>query len=570
MPTYDDKLNAISRISKRLVTIKLDFCALTFGVAPCTATGTKCYNTRSTCKDPENYDKVIKDYKFIRRTDQIIQGSGARPYLRKTKELPTEINPEKGIPINARVTYSFDDDDDASDVGIDPYVSERASVQGSFFKKLLARNPYYEGREVIEEKGFHGIDTAEFQTAFKGIIDAVNGPANGKIDIIVKDPLKKAENVWVPKETFGKVTDNPLSAGATTVNVDDAAEYETASGADPNWVIIDDEIIRYEGKTATSLTSCTRGQGDTTAASHDIDSVIQQVRVYQDVNPWDIIDDLLEGDMSIPAADIDIIGAELERDTWIPGYQFTAWLTKPKKVIEHLADLCVQSGSYIWWAYEDQKFNWKVISPGLPSETIPTFDDTKNIIKAEPADRNEDARVSVVAVYYNLKLLGDPEEPDDYLGRYIAVDSDKEGDDQYGSRKVKSFLCRWITATAEAQALGDRYLARYKIPPPEYTFTLEMKDSSLKTGGLCSITSDDFVDVDGNPLTKLWQVLKKEPKGKNEIAFTALDMRWDKRIGLFAPAGLPTYGDADAGQKLYGFFSDGDGLINEEDGYYFY
>ena len=59
-------------------------------------------------------------------------------------------------------------------------------------------------------------------------------------------------------------------------------------------------------------------------------------------------------------------------------------------------------------------------------------------------------------------------------------------------------------------------------------------------------------------------------KGENEIVFTALDMRWDKRLGLFAPEGLPDYGDADAGQRLYGFFSDGDGLINGEDGYYFY
>jgi len=570
MPTYDDKVKAISRITKRLVTIKLDYCDESFGVAPCTATGTKCYNTRSTCKDADNYNKGSKDYKFIRRTDQIIQGSGARPYLRKTKELPTVINPEKGIPINARVTYTFDDDENDSDVGIDPYVSTRASVQGSFFKKLIARNPYYEGREVIEEKGFHGIDTSEFKTAFKGIISSVKGPANGKVDIIVKDLLKKAENVWVPEETSGKVTNDPLSSSATTVNVDDADEYDAASGADPKWVIIDDEIIKYEGKTGTSLTSCTRGQGDTTAASHDVDSVIQQVRVYQNVNPWDIIDDMLEGDMAIAAADIDITGAELERDTWIPGYQFTAWLKKPKKVIEHLADLCVQSGSYIWWAYEDQKFNWKTISPGLPSEDIPTFDDRANIIKSEPPDRNEGARASVVAVYYNLKPLGDPEEPDDYLSRYIAVDSDKEGADQYGSRKVKRFLCRWINAGAEAHAIGDRYIARHKVPPSKYTFTLEMKDSSLKTGGICSITSDDFIGVDGTPLTKLWQVLKKEPKGKNEIAFTVLDMRWDKRLGIFAPEGLPDYGDADESQREYGFFSDADGLINGEDGYYFY
>lgn len=570
MTTYNDKVVAISRTPKRLLTMTLGACSLTFSVAPCTATGEPCYNTRSTCKDPENYASTTKDYKFIRRNDQLIQGSGARPYLVTTKELPTEINPEKGIPINAKVTYTFIDDENASDVGIDPYVSTRSSVQGSYFKKLIARNIYYEGREVLEEKGFHGIDTAEFQTAFKGIIEAIKGPANGKIDIIVKDFMKKAERSWVPQETSGKVTDDPLTSGAATINVDDATEYEPASGVDPKWIIIDEEIIKYESKTATSLTTCTRAEGGTIAADHDLDSVIQQVRVYQDVNPWDILDDFLENDMSIAPADINITDAEAERDTWLPGYQFTAWIRKPMKVIDAMAEICVQSNSQIWWDYEGQQFNWKTTNPALPGTEL-ELNDTINIIKSDQPDKNEVSRASVVVVYYNLKPLGDPDEEDDYLGKYVTGELDKEGADQYGSRKTKIFLCRWITNSLEAQSLGNRHLLRHVIPPAKYTFYMEMKDSALKVGDVRNIISDDFLGIDGNPETKLWQILKKDPKGKNETAYTALDMRWGgKRIGLFAPEGLPDYGAADESQRIYGFFSDDpSGLIDGEEGYYF-
>jgi hypothetical protein len=59
------------------------------------------------------------------------------------------------------------------------------------------------------------------------------------------------------------VTDNPLTSGATAINVASTAGLPT-SGI----VQIDNEIILYTGVTPTSLTGCTRGFCLTTAASH--------------------------------------------------------------------------------------------------------------------------------------------------------------------------------------------------------------------------------------------------------------------------------------------------------------
>ena len=49
----------VGREPIQLVEIKQPICSRTFGISPCTASGTadtKCYNTRSTCQDTANFE----------------------------------------------------------------------------------------------------------------------------------------------------------------------------------------------------------------------------------------------------------------------------------------------------------------------------------------------------------------------------------------------------------------------------------------------------------------------------------------------------------------------------------
>ena len=62
---------------------------------------------------------------------------------------------------------------------------------------------------------------------------------------------------------LASITDNPLAAGATTVNVDTTTGYESAG-----FFKLDAEVIKYTGKTATSFTGCVRGRFATTDTSH--------------------------------------------------------------------------------------------------------------------------------------------------------------------------------------------------------------------------------------------------------------------------------------------------------------
>lgn len=73
--------------------------------------------------------------------------------------------------------------------------------------------------------------------------------------------------------TSTQLTDNPLTIGATTVNVTSTAAFPTVG-----FISIDNEIIKYTGKNATQFTGCTRGADGTAASSH-----VQNSQVFHNV-----------------------------------------------------------------------------------------------------------------------------------------------------------------------------------------------------------------------------------------------------------------------------------------------
>lgn len=77
-------------------------------------------------------------------------------------------------------------------------------------------------------------------------------------------------NLYIAVDNLSTLlTDNPLTIGATTVNVADASLFPTVG-----FISIDAEIIFYTGKTATSFTGCTRGSLGTIAATHALNAQV--------------------------------------------------------------------------------------------------------------------------------------------------------------------------------------------------------------------------------------------------------------------------------------------------------
>lgn len=73
--------------------------------------------------------------------------------------------------------------------------------------------------------------------------------------------------------TSTQLTDNPLTSGATTVNVVSTTGFPAVG-----FISIENEIILYTGVTATSFTGCSRGADGTSATSH-----VQNSQVFHNV-----------------------------------------------------------------------------------------------------------------------------------------------------------------------------------------------------------------------------------------------------------------------------------------------
>jgi hypothetical protein len=104
------------------------------------------------------------------------------------------------------------------------------------------------------------------------------------------------------------LTDNPLSAGATTVNVSSTTGFPTVG-----ILTIDLEAIHYTGTTATSFTGCTRGFDGTTGASHPLNTtvfhdipaahhnVLKDEIIAIETYLKDVLDETADGTVSLPA-----------------------------------------------------------------------------------------------------------------------------------------------------------------------------------------------------------------------------------------------------------------------------
>jgi len=241
-------MSEFARTNVNVLECDLDTCSLTYGVAPCTASGaagSECYNTFKTCQDRPNYARTTKTYKFVTLGAPLQGGDPMRPYIKTVALAPTEIDPDAGVARRADVKLVLVDDV-CSDVGLDPYVVTRAAAaQGTYWTRLLARVHNYSGRWARLKRAYFtaGWDAGEFVTE-NYIIDSIKGPVKGEVTLTLKDPIKLADRQKVPVPTSGKLA-VALATGDLQIimNAGDGIQYEAAG-----YARVGDQVIRYTHK----------------------------------------------------------------------------------------------------------------------------------------------------------------------------------------------------------------------------------------------------------------------------------------------------------------------------------
>jgi len=525
--TYASKLADISRTPCTLIEIDLDYCSLTYGTGACTASGasgTECYNTYTTCQDKTNFAKTTKTYQNT-SLDTAVPFLGPRPYLDKTTFLATEIKDK--LSVKQRVKATFVDEPDA-DVGTDPYVANRSSVQGTRWKKLLARNPNYKGRPFRQYQGFIGLAENEFEERFAGTIDNIT-LSKGKVTIEAVDLLSSLSDVTIAAEIEAELNAD-ITATSVSITLTDTDELTESTG----YIKLSDEIIYYTAKNDITNTLTTelqyRGMFNTTAATHDEGDSVQPVHYFAPDHPYDHMDTLLT------LAEIDSRMNTTAFAYWrdFPGtdIDFSAIIHEPIKASVIFWELVNLTNSVVWQD-EEQQISIRKLLANEPGRSYGEINDVEHIVGgSSSADLNDKSRVTRVILYWDRTTLGDEDEVSSYQTIEIAIDADAESANEYNDEIEERLFCRWLRhgyiqdedVEEYAELLVRRQLMAKRDAQEIVIFKLELKDEGLKTGDSIKLTTDALSKIDGSDLTSQpFMVIKRNPKG-NELEYKVKQM----------------------------------------------
>jgi hypothetical protein len=512
------------------VEIDLDYCANTAGVAPCTASQTgdaKCFNTYATCNDTANFNLTTKTYRFCSPNGgKVPRGLDAIPCLRSISITPAEITAGKGLGLRAACAITMQDFPH-SDIRIDPYVSERTYIpinRGTYFGKLKARNPFYNGRIMrvysgyLEQDGSFNAANFEVRTYVIEQWDGID--TNGITKITAKDILKLAsdDRAVAPKASIGKITLD-MTTSTTSVNL-------TPTGVGPDYgssgyVRIGSEVMAFT-RSGDTLT-LTRAQKGTTASTHKQGDTVQLCYQVVGQTSQNIVYDLLVNYAFVDPAFIDKSAWDAEQVGYLPRL-YNTLVTTPTGVSKLLTELTEQVGFFLFWDEVNSLIKFQTIRPNSLSETVHELNTTKHLLADSVKMRDiVDDRVNEVWVYYGIiDSTKNLTEDSNYSNLYIASNVDDQSQVQNRDVRIKKLQSRWILDRAAAIELGSRYLERFAKAPIEANFALDAKDSNIALADFVQIDSPQHQDFSGSPLAILLQIVKRTEKQTGTTwAFTA-------------------------------------------------
>lgn len=515
-----------------IIEIIQPLCSRVFGTSPCLATGDACWNTDKTCKYrsaldtskelvlrfvrddvyewqdnainllTEGGDTLITEASDTFLIDYFFQPARAIPALVNYQTAPTVLNVASGSkdksPLGYRAVCNVQIKDFPwNDIGTDPYVSTRSynpAAIGSFWTKWLARNPFHVGYTLNIYEGYIG-DALSSMTKREYVIEKIDFGKDG-VSITAKDILRKVTDTDI---TAPYVSTGELAADITNVDTSFlVAGALLTDYPDSGYVRIGDEIIQYGVRYVTDASNLyfgtlTRGVAGTTADSHKQNDRVQRALYYNAAPFHEIICDLFVNWGGIPAKYIDLDAWALEKTTYRPDYNFTAFIVDPANIDSLAGEVCLQALTNVWW---DERTQQIILRAVRPEESPYLLTDDDAIVAGSFSIREfPEQRASQAHVYYQQRTpVKSVTEKTNYSRVAAYIDVTKQI--QYGGEpQVRELFCRFLTSQALANVLAQSYISRFSDVRREATFELSAKDAeNIWTGSVVNIRH--FLDVD--------------------------------------------------------------------------
>lgn len=558
--SYDLEKIKVDRKPLRYCEIDFKKCANTYGVVPCTASGSagnECYNTRYSCQDSSNFDGSAT--LTVRLSEFTLEQLGipAIPCVEKISTAHSVIEPgEESTGKSAGLSIQCIDFPH-HDRELDPYVSTRTYTpeeQGTFFGKLKIRNKYYQGAEVRIYSGYltdtYSVANFKVKTYFLEKFDGPN--SRGKIRLVAQDVMRKIsdDRATYPEATTGKLTAT-LAIGTTssfTVSGDED-KYDTANGA----VAVNDEIIEYStgvdnGDGTFTFSTLTRGADNTEADEHDADDVVQKCETFTDELPVDIATTLYT------AAGIDVSYLDLTQwatvaDVWLQK-TFSRRIAEPTGIDTLLGEAHLQMGFFTFWDEEVSKVLLEAIRPP-DYGSINTYTQENHFKRGSiEVLEKTDKRVTQVRVHYLPRNPLEGSSAKHFKRAIRNWDVGAESDDQYGDSRIREVYARWINSDASANVLSGRLVSRFRDNVRMLKFQMDAKDDALTTGDQFYAYTDELQGLDGSTENTLFQVVQRDEVESGSVySYRAWELFYQGRYMFIAPSGSPNYGSATDEQK---------------------
>jgi len=562
-----------------LVEIDRDICSLTYGVGPCTATGTPCYNTWHTCQVRPVFAVTTQVIRFAKPSANIPMSFDAIPSVRSTTTSPTELNvgdvDASSGPLGKRAQATITlEDHPYSDALTDPYVSQRSSnpfAVGTFWTKLKARWPIAKGRALRIRDGYIGQNPEDMVTR-EYLIEAIDGPnSNNIVTIKAVDPLRLLDDKTsqAPIQSKGSLSAD-ITAIQTTITVSGAvlADYP-ATGT----LRIEAELMTYTGRTESAgvitFTGIVRGTDGSAAKDHKSESRVQTCIRYTNQNAWEVAKGLIETYAPSAAGYIDATQWADEASQWLDGFIVSALISEPTGLNTLLAELCRDAQFFIWWDERQQKILLRAVRP--PTEVPVQFSDDANILAGSQSIKTApNERVSQLWYYYEpADLSKKVDAEDNYRKVRIRIDADSESEREYGESAVKKIYSRWVRTDAIVIAITTRIIARYRDDPLYLTISVDAKDRNTWTADVVDVSSRLQTNTEGLPLTRRYQVISaQEVQPGAVIKYVLQTYDFTAKYAYWMADDAPIFSLATEEEKALGaWWSDADGLIDGESGY---
>jgi hypothetical protein len=472
----------------------------------------------SGCSSADSFD-VDEEIELHFPNQQLTDGTKYLNGLNTMTHSPVKLDPGNSIGKRAGYSITFNDTQD-NDALINPY-PERRTSNGTLFKKLLSRHPYWENRRLIAYTGFSRDDAISREY----LIDNAE-LSKGVLSVRAVDPLILTEEAKAkaPRASNGRLL-AAINDSSTQITLKEFVVGEYGNDTDSVTVSIDDELIDCTVNDSANgiLDIVTRGVGGSEQKDHQVNATVQYTLVWEDFNPVERIEWLLTNYTGVKASYLDDY---TDVKNSVQPNMGKVYINKPtavKKLIDEIISAWASSNLSVYWDERQQKIRIKSAQDFEQQPLTLTYEDN---LKLESTNVKRDAdkqwtRATIGFAPFNAGKKADDENSSIV---FTSVGLDVELTGKLESNEKKELYTRLLTNSDNdvtiAVAGASSVVNTNKRIPEEWTFDIDyesygqLADGVVEEGEIINVTSDEATNDDGTPVSRNLQILsmKDNPK----------------------------------------------------------